>query len=307
MLKLSFRTPTSDVIVMTEPTFPTNPNEVALSRRGLLRIGGLSIGFAALIAACAEDSTDAKPARVGDAAPASKLPTVEVNDGVLWRTAASLHYSIIDAHNAAKKHGKLSAAQTSIVDAYIAANQDAISTIDKLTVDAGGEVFGCANPRFDRVVLGPLVDRMTGRDKTGNEESNVLPTDDAPRDALALAYTMETVAAATHQSLVALLSTPALRAEAMDLGQKAARRAAALALAIDPANRINPALVANANVTPSTNPDSARQRYFAVPSQFGLLAATQLAIGAVSEADTQFTMNIETPAVNSFVYDGQTC
>ena len=293
---------------MTNQPVPLGSDLPGVSRRSILKIGGLSIGLAAIMAACAEDSGDAKPARVGDAAPASKLPTVVVNDGVLWRTASSLHYSIIDAHNAAKEHGKLNAAQTDIVNAFIAANEEAIATLDKLTVDAGGEVFSCANPRFDRVILVPLIARITGRPKEGNEEADVEPSDDPTRDALGLAYSMEAVAASTHQSLVPLFTEPALRADAMSLGQAAARRAAALALAINPANMLNPALIASANVSsPTTLNPSTRQQHYAVPGQFGALAATQLMIGKVSEADTQFTVNIETPAANSFVYDGQTC
>ena len=185
----SFLRPTSDVIVMTEqPTSVPFPADAAISRRQVFKVGGVAVGFSALIAACAEGAADVKPARVGTAAPAKKLAAVVVNDGVLFRTAASLHYSIIDAHNAAKEHGKLSQDQVAIVDAYIAANTDAIASIDVLTIEAGGKPFGCANPRFDRVIVVPLVARITGRPKVGNEEADVAPSDDPTRDALAMAH-----------------------------------------------------------------------------------------------------------------------
>ncbi len=296
--------PTSDLIVMTK----TTPLSQSFSRRDALRIGGLSVGFAALLAACGGNEGDAAPARVGVADPARTLDTVGINDGVLWRTAASLHYSVIDAHKASLEHGNLSAAQQGIVNGYIAANTSAIAEIDSLAAAAGAQPYGCANPRFNRVILTPLVDRITGRPKKGSEEEDVPPTDDATRDALALAYSMETVAAATHQAFVQRFSDGAGRASAMGFAQAAARRAAALALAINPGNLIAPTMIATANLgTETTLPDDNRQRYYAVPSQFGTLSATQLAIGEVSEAGTQFTMNIDTPSLNSFVYDGETC
>ena len=232
---------------------------------------------------------------------------------MLFRTASSLHYSIIDSHNATKKYGKLSDEQTAIVDAYIAANRDAIKTLEGLTTKAGGKVYGCANTRFDRVVLTPLVARITGRPKQGSEEADVVASDNVTRDALALAHAMETVGAAMHQSLVPQLSKPELRASAMILGQAAARRAAALALAINPSNLIDPIQVTNANpgvILPDPVGDEKKvktQQYYAIPSQFGLQAATQLQIGKFSEAGTQFALNIETLGQNSFVYDDQTC
>jgi hypothetical protein len=47
------------------------------------------------------------------------------------------------------------------------------------------------------------------------------------------------------------------------------------------------------------------QEFYAVPSQFGTLSAVQYAVGAFSSG-TQTNINIETPSLNSFVYDYQT-
>ena len=118
-------------------------------------------------------------------------------------------------------------------------------------------------------------------------------------------------------------------------GQAAARRAAALALAINPDNMVNPDAVENATVskptttaptttaaTTTTAQDIAQgtggdttttaaapafvfQQYYAIPSQFGSLNAVQLAVGLPS-GGAQFTINIETPSLNSLVYDYQT-
>lgn len=301
-----------------------------MSRRGLFRAGSLTIAMAALISACADDVGEKYPGRVGNAPPPVKLPDAPVTDGVLFRTATSLHYSVIDSHNFSKKVGKLSAAQIAIVDDYIAANQTAIDDLQKLSEKANSKAWTCANPRFNRVILGPIQDHINGRRKTGSEETDVPASDDPTRDALALAHAMETMIAAIHQSLVPQLSLPTYRGSVMHESQAAARRAGALALAINPDNAVNPGLVKSSNVstpttvaaTTTTVQDIAQggptttskapaaaavefQQYYAIPSQFGTLSAVQLAVGKPT-AGTQFTINIETPSLNSFVYDYQT-
>ena len=37
-----------------------------LSRRGLLRVGGMTVALAALVAACGDNATDHNPARIGE-------------------------------------------------------------------------------------------------------------------------------------------------------------------------------------------------------------------------------------------------
>jgi len=301
------------------------------SRRGFLRIGGLTVAIAALAAACAEEADDANPARVGELTPVPTLPEGIVTDGVLFRTATSLHYSVIDAHELAKKLGNLTADQTKIVDDYIAVNKKVIADLQTWSETAGSKKWTCANPRFDRVMLKPIGDRITGRPKQGAEESDVLPSDNPNRDSMALVHACETLAAAMHQSLVPQFSKPEYRGVSIGHGTESARRAAALALIINPDNLVSPASLLNANLdvptttteavttttqnigqsgsgaTTTTAPPTAAeiQQYYAIPSQFGTLSAVQLALGAFG-ASGQFTINIETPSLNSFVYDYQT-
>ena len=307
--------------------------DITMSRRGILRAGGITIGLAALLAACVEEATDSAPARVGEAPAPEPLPAATVSDGVLLRTLTSLHYSIISAHEAAKELGDLSAEQTAAVDLFISGHREAIDTIDQLTLQAGSVPWTCDNPRFDRVVVDVLKDRITGRPRQGNEEDDVPASDNPNRDATAMVYAMESVGSSTHQSLVPQFSTPEYRAATMVQADACGRRAAAFALVINPANRINTTLTANATVTQPTETTAeasttteqqniaqpseegsgtggseaettinAPQTYYAVPSQFGILSAFQLAVGAPSSGN-QFTLNIETPSLNSFVYD----
>ena len=302
-----------------------------MSRRGILQAGGLTAAVGLVLAACSHIDTDKLPARVGDAPAPPKLPTGVVTDGVLFRTATSIHFSIINAHDISKKLGKLTADQSAVLDTYIKANQVAITELQKQSTTAGSEAWTCSNPRFDRVILSPLRDHMTGRKKQGTEENDIPATDDVNRDCMAMAYAMESLAAAMHQALVPQFSLPKYRAAAMVQGHAAARRSAALALFINPELTIFPDNVTAANVDiPTTTTEKATtttaqnlagaaansttttakstfefQKYYAVPSQFGTLSAVQLSLGAVV-SNTQFTQNIETPSLNSFIYDYQT-
>lgn len=324
-------TPTQAPIDPLDAAFLTTALEHDLSRRGLLRAGGITVALAALLAACGESSvTDKNPARVGTASTVAKLPDGVVNDGVLFRTATSIHYSIIDGHNIAKQLGKLTADQTKIVDDYIAANKAAIKDLQSLTSTAGGKGWTCANPRFDRVILTPIKDRITGRPKTGAEEGDVSPSDDPNRDAMALVWALESLAAEMHQNFVPQLSQPKYRASIIVHGDAAARRSAAISMVINPENLVTPTTLANANISVTTTtvaattttsqnlagaptttaaipaaPAGSVQQYYAIPSQFGTLSAVQLGVGAFPSG-TQFNINIETPSLNSFIYDYMT-
>ncbi len=311
----------------TDPAFIDSQ----ISRRGILRVGGLTVALGALVAACANEVADKKPARIGDAPTPSTLPEAVVSDAVIFRTAVSMHYSFIDAHKLSKQLGKLTADQSAIIDAYITANQEAIKELQTWTAKAGGEEWTCANPRFDRVILGPIKARFTGRPKQGAEETDVPPTDDPNRDAMALSHGIETLAAATHQSLVPQLSQPEYRGAVMTQGHKSARRAAALALFINPDNLLSPGNVQTANIEATTTTAAAATtttqniaqssggattttvptianptEYYAIPSQFGILSAVQQPVG-IPSSGAQFSINMETPSLNSFIYAGQTC
>ncbi len=301
-----------------------------LSRRGVLRLGGLTIAISALIAACGSNEPgDAHPARVGVGTPVPVLPDGTITDGVLFRTSTSIHFSVIDGHNLAKKLGQLTPAQTKVVDGYIAANQKAIADLQKWSETTGSKKWTCANPRFDRVILLPITGRITGRPKQGAEEADIGPSDDPNRDAMALVHALEELAAAMHQSFVPQFSIAKYRQPTIGHAAESARRAAALAMIINPQNLIAPNSLLNANLdTPTTTTVATTttqniaqsagnattttaagktgqlQQYYAIPSQFGTLSAVQLSLGAFSSG-AQFSLNIETPSLNSFVYDYQ--
>jgi hypothetical protein len=317
---------------MTQQPLPVNPlASKSISRRGILRVGGASVAVAALVAACGDVEEDANPARVGSVPPLPTLPEGIVSDGVIFRTATSMHYSFIDSLEMCKKLGELTADQTALVERFIAAHEEAIKDMQEWTITAGAEPWTCANPRFDRVTLVPIEEHITGRPKQGNEEADVPPSDDPNRDCLSTVAAMETLCAEMHQSFVQTLSLSEYRRAVINQGQLAARRSARQALEINPENIFNPTALQNANPDVTTTTAAATtttqniakpegggtttttpqvfnpQVWYAIPSQFGALSAVQLQVGAPTASGSQFTINMETPSLNSYIYDYMTC
>ena len=87
---------------------PTHVGDAAASfdRRGLFRVGGLSITAAALMAACGKKIAG-QVGRVGNGSPTPTLTDAVINNGVLLRTAASIETSIADAYDHILKGGAL--------------------------------------------------------------------------------------------------------------------------------------------------------------------------------------------------------
>ncbi|MFM7488875.1 MAG: hypothetical protein ACKO36_00880, partial [Actinomycetota bacterium] len=79
-----------------------------LSRRRFLLAGGATVSLGALISACGGGGSKSGIARVGLAPDPAKLPTAEVTDVTLLRTATSLEYNAIFVYEAAKDAGYLS-------------------------------------------------------------------------------------------------------------------------------------------------------------------------------------------------------
>ena len=108
-----------------------------------------------------------------------------------------------------------------------------------------------------------------------------------------------------YQGFVERLSQADRRAAVLRLAARSVRHSAAVAIASTgaPEAYFSPA-VTGQEVLPD---ESGLIPLYAVPTQFGTLSAYQLVIGAASSAGTRFTLSVETPADNSFVYAGQTC
>ena len=115
----------------------------------------------------------------------------------------------------------------------------------------------------------------------------------------------ESLAAAMYQQMCEVLTEPELRAEVMTIGAEEARQAAAVAMLATgvPDGYISPVLFGEDLVPDETGLFAA----YAIPTQFGSLAAIELVVGARNEAGTRATFTLETPSDNSLIYEGMTC
>lgn len=268
-------------------------SDLHLSRRQLLRISGISIAGTIALAACgkqADVEESSNIASAGTVPPTTALPSAEVNDIVLLRTAASLEYNAIDTYELALSAGLLTGDYASLADAvkrFRDDHQAHADAVNKLIVSLGGKPFTCANTRINEVYIAPAVELITAE---GNPDAAV--------DTVALAHALENIAAQTYQGVVGMLSTPSLRADAMRIGQDEARHAVVLAQVLNPGY---------ASVGPTVNEATGRPNIAAVPSAFGGLGSVTLTIGTPSEEGQKTNLILETPSLNSLAYDYVSC
>jgi hypothetical protein len=269
-----------------------------VGRRRLLQIGGLGVTAAAL-AACGKPD-DAGLARVGNAPTTTALPEPVVNDAVLMRTASSVERSIASVYDRVignpdlldPAHDDLA---TRLRDDHLA---DA-ATFERLTADLGADPWTCTNPRIDDFVIGPVFETIDGAPATEDSEA-IPPTDDAKRDVLNFLHALESMAGASNQAFVQLLSQASLRRESVIVGARHVRRAALLALVITgrPEGYVAPA------EEPADPPPI--PHVYAIPSDFAALGAQQIVLGAPNESDVRQTFTLDTPSLNTFVYEYMT-
>lgn len=278
---------------------PEPPVPARIGRRHLLVGGGTAISLGALLAACG-GSEEAAPGRVGYAPPATPLPTEEVDNAVLLRTAQSIEYTIIDVYEMIAERDVLDGDATALLERLVEEHTDTADELDRLIADAGGEPFPCANPWYMERIIPDIF-----RNIDGDEDAGIEPSDDPARDFLTVMDAMESLASSMYQAWVERLSEPELRAEVIVLGARSARHAAAVAILATgaPDGYVSPAVFGE-EVTPD---ESGLTPLYAIPSQFGSLSPYSLVIGAQSEAGTRFTLALETPANNSFAYHDQSC
>lgn len=267
-----------------------SPNP-SFDRRGFLRVGGLTLSMGAILAACGSGrgGSDA-PGRIGVAPPRPTLPEVELDDVVRLRTAQSLHHTAIDVYDALTGLGTFDGAESALVERLVAGHTEQAAAVGELITGAGGEEFACGNPFLANRAVAPLLDAIDG-------------SDDVHRDAMNVAFGFESLIAASYQSLVPALEDLALRPELMRVGGEVARNAALLAATINPDALISPALAGE----PVENDSDGFPVPYAIPETFGQLTGIDVVVGARNDEGTRFTVQLQTPAANTFVYGYQSC
>jgi hypothetical protein len=264
-------------------------SDARVTRRQALKIGGLSVSLAALVAACGEDREgDTAPGRVGYAPPITDPPDYAVDDAVLLRTASSLEHTILYIYEqvAAEVDG-LDPEVQALLDRVGEDHEDIIRTLADLTEEVGGEPWPCPNPwMMDRFVNPALED--------------IKESDDPVRDAFHLAVALENLAASTHQVFAVGLEDAAARKAALEIAILESRQAAAMVIAVrGPDGYISPQVFGEGVPTDS---DGIPELY-ALTDRFGSVAQSQLIIGAADENGVRTTYTLQTPAENSYVYN----
>ena len=291
-----------------------------LDRRQLFRIGGITVGAAALLAACAENEYTGQLGRVGNGPETPALQDAVVDDSVLLRTAASIETSIASAYATLADKGWLGD-HAELVAVYATHHTAAAASFNTLAQDAGGEPWTCGNPRLDSAFIGAVITRVESGAEATDAALAISPSEDPARDAINLVYTLEELSAETCQALVAQVSQASYRVEAMKVGVRSARQAARTALLITPGGYVTPEAAAAAQpgapvattipATPVVNENGAPLTEIplpiAVPSQFGSLAPITYIGGNGDENGVRLKLNFETPSLNSFVYPFDTC
>lgn len=263
----------------------------SLDRRTLLRNSGLVLSFGAIVAACGTDRTGSDaPGRLGVAVVAPTLPEAEIDDGVLLRTAQSLEYTALAVYEAAAGLDVLDSGEMALVERFVDDHTRHAADVGALASGIGAEEFTCPNPFVMDRAVGPILGALEG-------------SDDLHRDVLNIAHAFESWAGASYQALVGSLQESSLRSVAIAIGGEEQRHAAALAAAINPDPLVNPEMTGG-----SDQPDDDGFPVpYAIPATFGQLTGIPLVVGARNDEGTRFSIQLQTPAANSLVYDYLSC
>lgn len=272
----------------------------SLGRRGLFRLGGLTVGTAALLAACG-GSEAGEIGTVGEGVADPGLATGTVDNSILLRTMASVETSIATAYARIVADGLLGGAsstypalgdQSDLVTQFAEHHTAAAATYNELAVAAGGEAWTCGNPRLDAVYIGAILARVTEGTPATDTAKEIAASDDVLRDMANLVHTLESLSAASGQALVNQVTEAPMRVAAVEVASRSARQAALLAL------RLNPGGYLPLEATENTIPVPV-----AKPTAFGSIGAVTWVGGAGDENGVRMRVNFETPSLNSMVYD----
>ena len=271
-----------------------------LNRRELLRNSGIVLSLGALLAACGGDAGSTAAGRIGvEMLPESDDLDTTVDDAVLLRTLQSLEYSTINIHTALLDAGWLTGDAATLAQRFIDEHQRHADEIGELVSQAGGDPFECANSFRRQRIVTPLL-------------AAIESSDDAERDAVEVANGFENNMAASYQALVAQLTDGALRAAVMRIGNEECRHASALALAVHP-DAIAPELAPPAPADDAEGEGDGEgsgddfPTFFAIPAPFGQLTGITLVVGEADEDGARPSVQLQTPAENTFVYHGLSC
>ncbi len=259
-----------------------------LGRRDALRIGGLTVSLAAIVAACGDDrggNTD--PGRVGVAPPITDPPEYPVDAAVLLRTGSSLEQSTLMVYESILAMDLLDAEGTALFEQIIENHRELVAVMGELTVAAGGEVWPCGNPWMEERFFVPIVDAIEASD---NQE----------RDIYNVVVSLENLGAATYQQFSIELTEPEQRTAMVQAAAQDSRNSAAMVIAVEGTEGyVSPALD---GLEVGVDADGVPLQY-AIPFRFGSVAQFELIVGPPNEEGTRQDFTIQTPSLNSYIYN----
>ncbi len=259
----------------------------AIDRRNALRLGSLAVGAGAVVAACGGDDEEAVPGRVGFLPPVTDPPNLNVDDAVLLRTAASLETTIIDLYEAFLDLDVFDQGQAELLQTLIEGHQDARDIFDEQTTVAGGEVWPCANPWYVQRTIEPMLEV-------------VADSDNPLRDAFNIVATMENTAGATYQEMSGQLTIVDERQAMIEVGKQMARQSAVWIIGNEgPDGYYSPELFGEE----SGIDESGVPLQYAITGAFGSVAQIEIVIGAPDENGVRTTFVVQTPSLNSYIYN----
>ena len=223
---------------------------------------------------------------------------------VYLRTLTSLEYSILAVYEALADIDGLDEDVTALLGRFSDDHNSAADASAELTSAAGGEPYECPNSWLMRRTLQPVLDHIIGVSADGTE----IPPSDDPDSGRPGNGRRAGDDRCGHRPAVrrAPRRSGDRGPRSSPSGTAASRRAATAALHANPPPEgyVSPALTEGEEVAAD---EQGFMPQFAIPSRFGQLTPVTLQVGAADDAGQRFTINIETPAENAYVYEGQTC
>jgi hypothetical protein len=257
-------------------------------RRDALKLGGLTVSVAALAAACGTDRTgDDAPGRVGYAPPVTDPPDYPIDDAVLLRTASSLELTAVAVYEAVLETGLLEGDAVALVERLIEDHQMVADEMGQLTESVGGVGWECTNPWYMDRTVDPLLEAITN-------------SDNPVRDIYNSAVALEDLAAATHQTLTVELTDADASAATIAAATLESRHAAAIVAAVrGPEGYVSPTInggevQSDADGVPFT---------YSITDRFGSTGQITLVVGAPNENGVRTTFILQTPSLNSWIYN----
>jgi hypothetical protein len=244
------------------------------------------------------------------------LPAKPVTDTVLLRTAGSFEWSLVDAYSKILQNGFLTdPTLVALVEVFQSHHLAHASIFAAATTTAGGTACTGLNVKMTADLFQPIIQAIAA-------------SPDPEGDSIAFANALENLAGSTHQSFVPTFSQPALRRTAMSVASVEGRHAAVFAALVNPEVLVSSgaAPAAETETAPTTTvvtglpttapgqtttttlaPATQVNTIVAIPGAFGSLAAIPLTVGPVDATGNRTTFSLQTPSLNSFIYDDETC